>query len=79
MHSMVPELDKAIDTMQVGDISELVETAFGFHVIERLDSKERDVGSIPSPPARGCDTLGAGHVGLHHRGSAPCVSSPCCV
>ena len=36
---MVPEFDKAIDTMKVGDISEPVETGFGFHVIQRLDSK----------------------------------------
>lgn len=33
---MVPEFDKAIDTMKVGDISEPVETPFGFHVIKRL-------------------------------------------
>ena len=36
---MVPEFDKAIDTMKVGDISEPVETPFGFHVIQRLDAK----------------------------------------
>ncbi|MGK0358163.1 MAG: parvulin-like peptidyl-prolyl isomerase [Bradymonadia bacterium] len=36
---MVPEFDKAIDTMKVGDISEPVETGFGFHVIQRLEAK----------------------------------------
>jgi len=37
---MVPEFDTAIDTMKVGDISEPVETAFGYHVIQRLDVKK---------------------------------------
>jgi peptidyl-prolyl cis-trans isomerase NIMA-interacting 1 len=32
---MVPEFDKAIDTMKVSDISDPVETPFGFHVIQR--------------------------------------------
>ena len=36
---MVPEFDKAIDTMKVGDISDPVETEFGFHVIRRLAVK----------------------------------------
>lgn len=36
---MVPEFDNAIDTMKVGDISDPVETAFGFHVIKRLPLK----------------------------------------
>lgn len=33
---MVPEFDRAVFAMQVGDISDVVETAFGFHVIKRL-------------------------------------------
>ncbi len=36
---MVPEFDTAIDTMKVGEISEPVETAFGYHVIRRLALK----------------------------------------
>lgn len=36
---MVPEFDQAIDTMKVGDISEPVETPFGFHIIKRLEAK----------------------------------------
>jgi peptidyl-prolyl cis-trans isomerase SurA len=38
--NMVPEFDQAIDKMKVGDISEPVETPFGFHVIQRLDAKQ---------------------------------------
>lgn len=36
---MVPEFDKAIDTMKVNDISDPVETRFGFHIIKRLETK----------------------------------------
>lgn len=36
---MVPEFDAAMDTMKTGEISEPVETPFGFHVIRRLDAK----------------------------------------
>jgi len=32
---MVPEFDKAIEGMKIGDVSEPVETPFGFHVIKR--------------------------------------------
>ena len=33
---MVPEFEKAVQTLDVGGISEPVETQFGYHVIERL-------------------------------------------
>lgn len=33
---MVPEFDTAVFAMQVGAVSDVVETAFGFHVIKRL-------------------------------------------
>ncbi|MBI2897383.1 MAG: peptidyl-prolyl cis-trans isomerase [Deltaproteobacteria bacterium] len=33
---MVPEFDTAVFAMQVGDVSDIVETPFGFHVIKRL-------------------------------------------
>jgi len=34
---MVPEFDKAIEGMKVGDVSAPVETPFGYHVIKRTD------------------------------------------
>ncbi len=37
---MVPEFDKAIDGMKVGDVSDPVETGFGFHVIIRKAVKK---------------------------------------
>lgn len=36
---MVPEFDTAIDGLKVGEISEPVETRFGFHVIKRLETR----------------------------------------
>jgi parvulin-like peptidyl-prolyl isomerase len=33
--SMVPEFQAALDKMKIGDISDVVETPFGFHVILR--------------------------------------------
>lgn len=32
---MVPEFDEAVFDLEVGDVSEVVETAFGFHLIQR--------------------------------------------
>jgi len=32
---MVPELEQAAFAMEVGGVSEVVETAFGYHVIKR--------------------------------------------
>ncbi len=34
---MVPEFDKAIEGMKIGDISDPIETPFGFHIILRQD------------------------------------------
>ncbi len=34
---MVPAFDKAIGEMKIGDISEPIETPFGFHIITRQD------------------------------------------
>lgn len=32
---MVPEFDKAVFAMEVGETSDVVETAFGYHLIQR--------------------------------------------
>jgi len=40
--TMVPEFDKAIKTMEPGDLSEIVETAFGYHIIKLLNRRTRD-------------------------------------
>jgi parvulin-like peptidyl-prolyl isomerase len=32
---MVPEFDQAVFAMEVGDTSDVVETAFGYHLIQR--------------------------------------------
>ena len=34
---MVPAFDKAIEKMKIGEVSDPVESPFGFHVIQRLD------------------------------------------
>ncbi len=44
---MVPEFDVAIEKMKFGQVSDPVETPFGFHVIIRLDPKK-----VPDRPRR---------------------------
>ena len=34
---MVPEFDTAVFAMEVGDTSDVVETAFGYHLIQRTE------------------------------------------
>lgn len=45
---MVPEFDAAIVKMKIGQVSDPVETAFGYHVIIRIDPK-----TVPDLPRRG--------------------------
>jgi peptidyl-prolyl cis-trans isomerase D len=40
---MVPEFDTAVFAMQVGDVSELVRTQFGFHIIKLIDIKGSEI------------------------------------
>lgn len=46
--SMVPEFEDKAFTMKVGEISEPVQSDFGFHIIELTDKKElkEDIGSL---------------------------------
>jgi len=37
---MVPEFDTAVFSMNVGDVSDVIETQFGFHLIQKTDHEE---------------------------------------
>jgi peptidyl-prolyl cis-trans isomerase D len=43
---MVPEFDNVVFTMEPGQISDLVRTPFGFHIIKLVDKKAGDVQSL---------------------------------
>ncbi|MCK5667253.1 MAG: peptidylprolyl isomerase, partial [Thiotrichaceae bacterium] len=40
--TMVPEFDEAVNDLQIGDISELVRSSFGYHIIEVLGRRTHD-------------------------------------
>ncbi len=40
--TMVPEFDKAIANLSTGQVSEIIETPFGLHIIKLLDRRTRD-------------------------------------
>ena len=43
---MVPEFSAAAFTMKIGDVSDIVETQFGFHLIKVTDRQEAEVKSF---------------------------------
>jgi len=43
---MVPEFEKAAFNMEVGEVSDIVETSFGFHLIKLTDYKESEKASF---------------------------------
>ena len=40
--TMVPEFDQAVEQLQVGDISDVIQTNFGYHIIEVLGRRSHD-------------------------------------
>ncbi|MCK5850565.1 MAG: peptidylprolyl isomerase [Kiritimatiellae bacterium] len=36
---MVPEFDKAVFTMKVGDLSDVIETSMGYHIVKKLEEE----------------------------------------
>lgn len=44
--AMVPEFDQAVFSMNVGDLSDIIETSFGFHVVEKTDHDPGDAADF---------------------------------
>ncbi|MCU7937928.1 MAG: peptidylprolyl isomerase [gamma proteobacterium symbiont of Bathyaustriella thionipta] len=40
--TMVPQFEKAMETLQTGDISDVIQTSFGYHIIEVLGRRSHD-------------------------------------
>lgn len=51
MGMMVPEFDEATKKLKIGDVSEVIETDFGFHVIKRMPLAPKVIAPEPLPPA----------------------------
>lgn len=46
---MVPEFDKAVFSMKVGDVSKPVKTSYGYHIIKVTDTKPAEKSKGPMP------------------------------
>ena len=49
--SMVPEFDEAVFSMQAGDISDVIRSQFGFHIIKLVEIKESKIPSFEEAKA----------------------------
>ena len=49
---MVPEFDNAVFSMEVGTLSEIIETQFGYHIIYKTGADEGGEASFPEASAK---------------------------
>jgi peptidyl-prolyl cis-trans isomerase SurA len=41
---IVPRFERAVDRLELGEVSEVIETRYGFHIIKLLERRKRDIG-----------------------------------
>ncbi|MCK7492171.1 MAG: peptidylprolyl isomerase [Comamonadaceae bacterium] len=73
----VPEFERAMDALKPGEVSEPVQSPFGWHLIQVLERRIDDVAGRAQPPGRAAGAARAqGRRGATRSGCASCATAP---